>query len=93
MFAAVLKAEHDKIVSGKNTSKSGGQTKKSARKKKVREYDSDSDESGELIYAMDESDDGQTFKVRTVKEFDHLKNEETLYQSKIANLGAILDNK
>ena len=93
MFAAILKAEHDKIVSGKNTSKSGGQTKKSARKKKVREYDSDSDESGESIHAMDESDDGQTFKVRTVEEFDRLKDEETSYQSKIANLGAILDNK
>ena len=85
MFAAVLKAEHDKIVSSKNTNKSGGQSKKSDRQKKVRDHDSDSDESGESIHAMDESDDGQTVK-------DSL-DEENSYQRKIENLGAILDNK
>ena len=85
IIAAVLKAEHDKIVSSKNTNKSGGQSKKSNRQKKVRDHDSDSNKSGESIHAMDESDDGQTVK-------DSL-DEENSYQRKIKNLGAILDNK
>ena len=43
MFAAVLKAKHDKIVSSKNTNKSGGQNKKSDHQKKVCNHDPDSD--------------------------------------------------
>ena len=85
MFAAVLKAEHDKIISSKNSNKSGGQIKKSDRKKKVLNDDSESDESGESVHVMDESDNGQTVK-------DSL-DEENSYQRKIENLGATLDNK